>query len=414
MLKLWMMLTCILFLGSVGTSQAGPLDSPDTVYIDGLPCSRACQSYMAWYRRVPVSRQTAPVSAEVTPSQPAQQSPKAKAQRATQIRENRPNSAPPIRAAKKAAPKPVEVPPAKIADLQSADSGEAKSAPPEKITDSPPISNPTSGSDAATTPQQVATTPAAEDLTTAPASPAPEQKAESNTKPSGPAEAISPADAETKPVEVPQAKIADLQPVDTGEAKSAPPEKVADSPPISNPTSGSDAATTPEQVATAPAVEALTTATARPAPEQKADSNTKPPGPAETIPPGRAETIPPANAETTALASPNIADQLIAILLVRQEIKSVSDLANKIVAIDVKRSDSVPSVRTAIVAAGAAKVQMSEGETLALVRVMDGEVPAAVVTLASPEEAEMWTDGIPGFRVLRIPLSPPSEKARRG
>ena len=41
-------------------------------------------------------------------------------------------------------------------------------------------------------------------------------------------------------------------------------------------------------------------------------------------------------------------------------------------------------------AAGAAEVKMSEGETLALVRVMDGEVPAAVVTLASPEEAKMW------------------------
>ena len=199
MLKLRTMLTCILFLGSMGTSQAGPLDSPDTVYIDGLPCSRSCQSYMGWYRRVPVSRQTAPVAAQLPPSQPAQQAPKARAQRATQIRENRPNSAPPIRVAKKAAPKPVEVPPAKIGDLRPADSGEAKSAPLEKITDSPPISNPASGSDAGTTPQPVATAPAVQDLTTAPASPAPEQKAESDTKPSGPAEAISAADTETKP-----------------------------------------------------------------------------------------------------------------------------------------------------------------------------------------------------------------------
>jgi TRAP-type uncharacterized transport system substrate-binding protein len=127
------------------------------------------------------------------------------------------------------------------------------------------------------------------------------------------------------------------------------------------------------------------------------------------------EAIPSADAETTtALASPNVDDQMVAILLVRPEIKSVSDLANKTVAIDAKRSESVPTVRTAIVAAGAADVQMSAGEALALNRVMDGEVPAAVVTLTSPDEAEMWSAGMPGLRVLRIPLSPPSAKARRG
>src|SRR5882724_9305405 len=50
MSKNWVMLTGLLFLGSVGTSQADPLGSPDIVYIDGLPCNSACQSYMAWTR----------------------------------------------------------------------------------------------------------------------------------------------------------------------------------------------------------------------------------------------------------------------------------------------------------------------------------------------------------------------------
>jgi hypothetical protein len=349
MLKLWMMLTCILFLGSMGTSQAAPLDSSDIVYIDGLPCNRACQSYMAWYRQATTPRQTAPVSQQLNPSELAEQLPKAEAQRTTKTRGNRPRTAPPVRAAKKAAPKPIEAPPAKTADLQPADRGEAKPATPEKIVDSPPspTSNPTSGSDAGTTPQQVATAPAVQDLATATATPASEQKADSNTKPANPA-----------------------------------------------------------------AVQDLATATATPALEQKADSNTKPAGPTEAISP--AEATPPADAATTALASPTTDDRLVAILLVRPEIKSVSDLAKKIVAIDAKRSESVASVRTAIVAAGAAEVQMSEGETLALTRVMDGEVPAAVVTLTSPDEAEMWSAGMPGLRVLRIPLSPPSEKARRG
>jgi hypothetical protein len=192
--------------------------------------------------------------------------------------------------------------------------------------------------------------------------------------------------------------------VDSGEAKSAP-KKITDSAPIPNSTSGSEVGTTPGQVATAPAVENLTTATASQAPGQKADSNTKPSGPAEAIPPARSE--------TTAIA-PNNAEQLVAILLVRSEIKSVSDLANKIVAIDVSRSDSVPRVRNAIVAAGATEVQMSEGEALAIERVMDGEVPAAVVSLSSPEEAELWSAGIRGFKIFRIPLSSASQKAGRG
>ena len=39
--------TLILSLGSSGALQANPLDSPGVVYIGGLPCNRACQSYMA-------------------------------------------------------------------------------------------------------------------------------------------------------------------------------------------------------------------------------------------------------------------------------------------------------------------------------------------------------------------------------
>jgi hypothetical protein len=34
-----------------GVSVAHPLDSPGTVYIDGLPCNLPCQSYMAWSRK---------------------------------------------------------------------------------------------------------------------------------------------------------------------------------------------------------------------------------------------------------------------------------------------------------------------------------------------------------------------------
>jgi len=50
------LLPLILFLGSTGTLQAQPLDSPDVVYIDGQPCSRACQAYMNWSNRAQSAR----------------------------------------------------------------------------------------------------------------------------------------------------------------------------------------------------------------------------------------------------------------------------------------------------------------------------------------------------------------------
>ena len=43
--------TLVVFFCCGGISQAHPLDSPDIVYIDGLPCNTACQSYMNWSRQ---------------------------------------------------------------------------------------------------------------------------------------------------------------------------------------------------------------------------------------------------------------------------------------------------------------------------------------------------------------------------
>lgn len=300
MSKLRTLLTCILFICSVGTSEAAPPDSPGTVYMDGLPCNIACQSYMAWSRQLSMSRQAS------VPAQFARQASRARAQRPNKI--STPNRAALTRVARKVTPRHIESSPASLADRRLPNRGEAKSVSSES----------------------------------------------------------------------------------------------AESLPVPNPSSASGAGTPPGQAATSPVVEDLTTASV--APKQNPDSDIKSFGPAEGVPP--------ADAETAALAPPNNTDQLVAVLLVRSEIASVSDLANKIVAIDVSRSDSVADVRTAMVAAGATEIQMSEGETLAFLRVIDGEVPAAVVTVAPPEEAEIWAE-VPGFKILRIPLSP-SEKAGRG
>jgi hypothetical protein len=99
------------------------------------------------------------------------------------------------------------------------------------------------------------------------------------------------------------------------------------------------------------------------------------------------------------------ADHLVAVLMTRPEIKSVSDLAGKNVAIDGRAFNG--NVRTAIAAAGATAVQLSEDQTKAIDRLISGEVPAAVLTLVSPEAADGFPE-VAGFRIFRVPLSPRS------
>lgn len=106
-------------------------------------------------------------------------------------------------------------------------------------------------------------------------------------------------------------------------------------------------------------------------------------------------------------ASANDADRMVALLIARPEITSMPDLSGKSIAIDDAQSRSNSSFQRAIVAAGAAEVQLSAGQTKALDRLINGEVPAAVLTLAYPEAAE-WSSDIAGFKVFRVPLAPRS------
>jgi hypothetical protein len=118
------------------------------------------------------------------------------------------------------------------------------------------------------------------------------------------------------------------------------------------------------------------------------------------------------NTERTAFASADDTDRLVAVLMVRPDIKSVSDLAGKTIAIDDRYFASNGTIRTAIVAAGAPEVQLSEGQTTAINRLVDGEVPAAVLALVSPNVAEEGYPAIAGFKTFHIPLSPRSLKER--
>jgi hypothetical protein len=296
MSKNWVMLTGLLLAGWVGTSQAHPLDSPDLVYIDGLPCNRACQSYMAWSRQ-----RTSSVAQEPAPGTPAPRASTSAVDRAIATRRANSKPAAKLRISRQA----VSLPPAKAAERQPAADTASESA---------------------------------------------------------------------------RANIAASSPA-VGAAAT------------------SDARTVREQVAAATRLaEHVTAASAAPVPQQEANNAG-----------AGTETAQPSDNGQTASVAANTADNLVALLMARPEIKSVADLAGKAVAIEGQQTAPGASIRTAIAAAGAVEVQLSEGK--AFDRLTAGEVQAAILTLVSPEAAEGFPD-IPGYRIFRIPLSPRSLKAR--
>jgi hypothetical protein len=107
----------------------------------------------------------------------------------------------------------------------------------------------------------------------------------------------------------------------------------------------------------------------------------------------------------------NDSDLLVAILMARLNVTSMSELTGKTIAIDERYSASNSNVRTAIAAAGASEVQLSEGQTTAINRLVNGEVPAAVLALVSADAATGFPE-IAGFRIFQVPLSPRALKPR--
>jgi hypothetical protein len=323
----WTLLTLILFLGSSGTLQAEPLDSPGVVYIDGQPCNRACQSYMDWsYRALSARRHeereisvAVPVEAEIERVEPAARPRLAK------------HAAPVARTAShtgKAASNGKAPNSKKIAVAKPAPAAPAKDMP---------------AATAAVTPERAAgeTVAAVEK---------PEPKVESSDRPApAPAAAI----AASQPAEAPVSKA---------------------------PTSEAKPVTKPEVVLPPPATLDLAAA---PAPGTASNKSREI---------GKAASV-----------SPDDPDNMIALVLTRREINSLSDLNNKSVAITEKQSASSGRVSAALMAAGAAEVQFSEGKASAIDRLISGEVPAAVV-LASREVANLFPE-VEGFRTFRVPLS---------
>jgi TRAP-type uncharacterized transport system substrate-binding protein len=98
-------------------------------------------------------------------------------------------------------------------------------------------------------------------------------------------------------------------------------------------------------------------------------------------------------------------DALVAILLTGTDIKSVSELAGKTIAIDDRYSQSsIDRIRTAISAAGATEVQVSKGQATAISRLVSKDVTAAMVGLVSASAADSFPQ-LPRLRTFRVPLS---------
>jgi hypothetical protein len=166
-------------------------------------------------------------------------------------------------------------------------------------------------------------------------------------------------------------------------------------------TDGSRTKAIQNQVIAATALADQLTSAAAVAPELKAMHSEPSSDPAAAVSP---------DDHAAAAASPDDAGSLVALVMSRPEIKSVSDLAGRTIAIDSRRSKASSDVRTALVAAGASEVQLTTGETGAINRLVSGDVPAAVLTLVSADAAAAFPE-IAGFKVFRVPLSPRSPKA---
>jgi hypothetical protein len=118
--------------------------------------------------------------------------------------------------------------------------------------------------------------------------------------------------------------------------------------------------------------------------------------------PKRAEMV---SADAATAAPANKADGLVVVLMARPDIKSLAELTGKTIAIDSKYSTSNSNVRTAIAAAGALEVQLSQGPNMAIDRLVNGETPAAVLALVSASAAENFPE-IAGYKTFHVPLSP--------
>ena len=115
------------------------------------------------------------------------------------------------------------------------------------------------------------------------------------------------------------------------------------------------------------------------------------------------------DAEKKASASPNTGELSVAIVVAGPEVKSVADLAGKIIAIDDRHLNLHTRIQAALVVAGATDSLLTTSETKAADRLLSGKASAAVLTLVYPETG---FSAIEGYSVFRISLKHREIKVR--
>ena len=115
------------------------------------------------------------------------------------------------------------------------------------------------------------------------------------------------------------------------------------------------------------------------------------------------------DAEKKASASPNTGEMSVAIVVAGPDVKSVADLAGKIIAIDDRHLNLHTRIQAAFVVAGATDSLLTASETKAADRLLSGKASAAVLTLVYPETG---FSAIEGYSVFRVSLEHREIKAR--
>ena len=115
------------------------------------------------------------------------------------------------------------------------------------------------------------------------------------------------------------------------------------------------------------------------------------------------------DAEKKAAASPNTGELSVAVVVAGPEVKSVADLAGKIIAIDDRHSNLHTRIQAAFVVAGATDSLLTASETNAADRLLSGKASAAVLTMVYPETG---FSAIEGYSVFRVSLEHREIKVR--
>ena len=115
------------------------------------------------------------------------------------------------------------------------------------------------------------------------------------------------------------------------------------------------------------------------------------------------------DAEKKAAASPNTGELSVAVVVAGPEVKSVADLAGKIIAIDDRHSNLHTRIQAAFVVAGATDSLLTASEANAADRLLSGKASAAVLTMVYPETG---FSAIEGYSVFRVSLEHREIKVR--